>query len=203
MSTDLLDARRAIVYEKQWYTSELAFDTRTRTAYRKTNGNVQYFGPPSAEIDENWEVMMRHEFPVLYADEAPDGLEESNRLADNQYHFEPDMFHNLHCLNKIRYEVSKSIYPGVPLGPVYESEANMTLEAFGPDWPRHHMEHCMDRIRQALICHGDLTPSITRRWNGVKIPVFETRERLCRKWEPIRQWMDERHERDGSFELIG
>lgn len=29
----------------------------------------------------------------------------------------------------------------------------------GPSYENTHLEHCLDRLRQAVMCHGDLTPS--------------------------------------------
>lgn len=31
--------------------------------------------------------------------------------VDGLYHFEPDMFHSLHCLNEVRTRMAKVLYP--------------------------------------------------------------------------------------------
>ena len=202
LSTDLLDARRAIVYERQRYTGELKFDTESKRVVRVLDSEIEYFGEPSDEIEEAWETMLRYEFPMLYADEVPDGLDKTNRLEDKHFHFEPDLFHNLHCLNEIRKEASKTLYPASVYYQKSESEQKAFLERFGPGWSHNHLEHCMDRIRQALICHGDLTPSIMHRYDGLSFELYHTDERLCRKWEPIRKWVDERAGRDNQTKIV-
>lgn len=199
LPTDLLDARRAIFYERQRYTGELVFDAEFKRVLRVPDSEVEYFGEPSDEIEEAWETMLRYEFPMLYADEVPDGLDEANRQEDKHFHFEPDLFHNLHCLNEIRKEASKTLYPASVYYQKSESEQKAFLERFGPGWS--HLEYCMDRIRQALICHGDLTPSIMHRYDGLTFELYHTDERLCRKWEPIREWVDERAERDNQTKI--
>ena len=98
------------------------------------------------------------------------------------------MFHTLHCLNAVRMEVSKSLY-------------NLTIGHHGGNvdtpegWDIVHMEHCLDRLRQSVICHGDLTPSPLYFTEGFGIALGRTGKRTCRKWEPIRAWMDDRGKR--------
>ena len=69
----------------------------------------------------------------------------------------PNVFHSLHCLNALRMEVSKVLYPNMTdYKPHDHHLGNAKLP---PGWDIAHMEHCMDRLRQVLMCHGDLTPS--------------------------------------------
>ena len=199
--TDLPDARRAIVYERRRYTGELKFDEESKRVVRVLDSEIEYFGEPSDEIENAWETMLRYEFPMLYADEVPDDLDETNRLEDKHFHFEPDLFHNLHCLNEIRKEVSKTLYPASTYYQKSESEQKAFLERFGPGWSHNHLEHCMDRLRQALMCHGDLTPSIMHRYEGLTFELYHTDEPLCRKWESIREWVDERARRDNETKI--
>lgn len=97
--------------------------------------------------------------------------------------FEPGLFHSLHCLNALRKVVSKQMY------------MNSTAEA--EDYPPSeiaHNEHCMDRIRQSLMCAGDLTASPLYWWEGSNMALGRTGPQVCRKWQPIRDWMDGRRE---------
>lgn len=50
----------------------------------------------------------------------------------------------------------------------------------------------MDRIRQTIICFGDMTPSPMYTWDGFNLALGRTGAHTCRKWQPIRDWMDER-----------
>ena len=56
----------------------------------------------------------------------------------------------------------------------------------------------MDGIWEALMCYGDLAPSPFYRWDGFNIAFGRTGEHMCRKWEPIREWLGERKRRDDA-----
>jgi hypothetical protein len=50
------------------------------------------------------------------------------------------MFHQLHCLNFLRFAYEPS-----------------TVVDMAPDEVAYHRDHCLDYIRQALMCAGDST----------------------------------------------
>jgi hypothetical protein len=109
------------------------------------------------------------------------------------------MFHNLHCINALRVELSKMLYSSNNntnnSGHHHHSELPSALT--GPGWKATHLEHCLDRLRQAVMCHGDLTPSPLYTFAGYPVALGRSGEHTCRKFEPIRRWMDERAERLG------
>lgn len=47
----------------------------------------------------------------MTAEEAAPYLPELRPLNDGLYHFEPDMFHSLHCLNEVRARMAEVLYP--------------------------------------------------------------------------------------------
>jgi len=101
------------------------------------------------------------------------------------------MFHNLHCINAIRMKMTKTMY-----GDSGESHSkhhhDLPKSIVGPDYENTHLEHCLDRLRQAVMCHGDLTPSPLYIFDGFPVAIGKTGKRTCRKFEPIREWMDQR-----------
>ncbi|KAF2210521.1 hypothetical protein CERZMDRAFT_60734 [Cercospora zeae-maydis SCOH1-5] len=192
------DARSAIEYEEQEYTGALVYDPDTKTAGRRHDAAVEYFGPPSLALDQKWRQLLHgmRELPIMTDDEAAPYLPELLRIPKtNAYHFEPDMFHTLHCLNAVRVEVSKSLY-----NTTSASHHHSTRVKLPDGWDVLHMEHCLDRLRQSIMCHGDLTPSPLYYWQGFDIALGRTGKRTCRKWEPIRKWMDERAKRGKALE---
>lgn len=194
--TDMKDARSAIEYEEQEYTGALVYDPETHTAGRKHDADVEYFGPPTPLLDENWHQLLHGEIPTMTDEEAEPYLPELLRIPKTQsYHFEPDMFHTLHCLNAVRLEVSKSLY-----NTTYVSQHHSTHASLPEGWDATHLEHCLDRLRQSVMCHGDLTPSPLYYWKGFNLALGRTGRRTCRKWEPIRKWMDERGKRGNVLE---
>lgn len=112
------------------------------------------------------------------------------------------MFHSLHCLNAVRKEVSKTLYTEMAkLEDAHPGEG--PYRKFLPEgWKQAHLEHCMDRIRQSLQCQGDLTPSPQYLYDGFPIALGRSGEHTCRKWQPIREWMDERGARADMVDPI-
>lgn len=59
-STDLRDAHPYISYEERVFTGGFAYDEEIGKVYRGIDpSQPQYFGPPSPEIDDAWNNMMR------------------------------------------------------------------------------------------------------------------------------------------------
>ena len=88
-----------------------------------------------------------------------------------------DMFHTLHCLNRLRKAFHPDYYPE-------------------DDHPNHrmHRDHCFEQIRQYIQCSGDMTPVPTvyneiRGSNYVDSDVKHT----CRNFESMREWVGERY----------
>lgn len=110
--------------------------------YRENPG-PQYFGSPSDEIDKNW-------YDLLYA-RGVDLEEGEYRQAGFHTWEEPmgglwrtglDVFHQLHCLNMVRKRFDPDYYPAED----------------PPRLSNMHRDHCLDYIRQSLMCHADATP---------------------------------------------
>jgi len=56
-----------------------------------------------------------------------------------------------------------------------------------------HLEHCLDTLRQGIMCKADLTP-ITMRW-GSQQPIPHANfssPHTCANWEAINDWSKER-----------
>ncbi|USW58676.1 Putative mycotoxin biosynthesis protein UstYa [Septoria linicola] len=188
--TEMRDAWSAVEYEERFYTGALVYDAETKRVVRKADGEQEYFGPPSKALDDAWDQLLRGEFPSMTDEEASDFLPELKRIPmTDLYHFEPDVTHTLHCLNAVRMEVSKTLYNSTAAHKHHSSAKLPT------GWDAAHMEHCMDRLRQSVMCSADLTPSPLYYWEGFNIALGRTGKRTCRKWEPIRAWIDDRGKR--------
>jgi hypothetical protein len=100
------------------------------------------------------------------------------------------MFHSLHCINALRKEFSKILYNGTG----YLTEYKHELPAFvsGGEWHAMHVDHCLDRLRQDVMCHGDMTPSPLFSFEGFPLVAGRSGPHTCRKFEPIRAWLDMR-----------
>lgn len=60
--TDMLDARPAVEYEERVFTGALVYDPETKVAFRKQDGEKEYFGPPSKELDAAWDELLHGMF---------------------------------------------------------------------------------------------------------------------------------------------
>jgi hypothetical protein len=64
-------------------------------------------------------------------------------------------------------------------------------------------DHCIDYLRQVLICHGDI--GIIGFWfNEIKHdyqPNFNSTH-ICRKYEPLREWADAHQAGDNTPEGV-
>jgi hypothetical protein len=89
-----------------------------------------------------------------------------------------DVFHQLHCLNEIRKQIYRDHYP----------------TQHSPSEQLEHADHCVDMLRQVLMCHGDVSIQTYEwiddyRWPW---PRFHT-EHECRNWEAITEWAGQRY----------
>jgi hypothetical protein len=66
------------------------------------------------------------------------------------------------------------------------------MEKISPGIRELHMEHCIDRLREYVMCHADLTPSPLYSYSDWPGLIGKSGPQVCRKWGPIRKWMDDR-----------
>ncbi|OAK99032.1 hypothetical protein IQ06DRAFT_357079 [Phaeosphaeriaceae sp. SRC1lsM3a] len=90
-----------------------------------------------------------------------------------------DVFHQLHCLNKLREKIYWNV---TNYGEPEHSHLNVV-----------HIDHCIDQLRQSLMCTVDVTP-IPYEWYpkyGAYMPstgIMHT----CRNFEAVQNWAKKR-----------
>ena len=89
------------------------------------------------------------------------------------------MYHSLHCLDALRKTVAADERG--------QKEMNTNYQKIQPNLPRLHLDHCIEQLRQAILCHGDLTPVTLRpvfhRETHVLALVGQTEyKHTCRDW---------------------
>ncbi|KAI0107267.1 hypothetical protein GGR51DRAFT_559608 [Nemania sp. FL0031] len=150
---------------------------------------------PSLELDQLWDDLLfaqniritPQEMKILNAN-TTNGV----RISDGDYVGALGVFHHLHCLNSMRkllhasyyFHVSKSAYP----------KDTMTLE---------HADHCIDTLRQVLMCHAN-TAVYTAEWvadshEPVNKLVRGKAMTACVKWDTVNDWARQRALRDGNY----
>lgn len=105
------------------------------------------------------------------------------------YYGGPDMLHTLHCVNAIRQHIDFEYY-----------RDHMWLP---PQYQRMHIDHCIDQLRQAALCHGDMTPvTLKAVWlDKSRWAILGQTERLhtCRDGEALRRWVVNRGDEHGKI----
>jgi hypothetical protein len=156
------------------------------------------------------------EFVRLTDEEAAPYTPKLNKdPLSNHYHFElvsqcrlqlmkilsnifarPDMFHSLHCLNAVRMALDADYYSKHKSHHAKLEEDTKNSPIFPDNWNHIHIDHCLDQLRQAIQCHGDLSPVPLYHYNDDVIGLGVGQTHTCRRWEHMREWMDVRKERD-------
>ncbi|KAE9982320.1 hypothetical protein EG328_010980 [Venturia inaequalis] len=91
--------------------------------------------------------------------------------------FQVDMFHQLHCLERIRSDLLSAKW-------LYQLNPNRTDQ----DPSSKHTLHCVDYLRQAVMCNGDLTLVST----GVDLEFDHSPPRKCRDFGAVGAWVKQR-----------
>ncbi|KAK1817536.1 hypothetical protein LTR12_008061 [Friedmanniomyces endolithicus] len=105
------------------------------------------------------------------------------------YYGGPDMLHSLHCIHTLYKHFNPDYYG----------------DTMTQDFERLHIDHCLDQLRQAVLCHGDMTPVTLRPVRNAKGEQWallgETeRKHRCRDGEALgREWR-EKGEEQGRVE---
>ncbi|GAB1312627.1 hypothetical protein MFIFM68171_02837 [Madurella fahalii] len=168
-----LPAREALVWEERRFPTDIT--------------NNALAGGPRPELDEAWHRLLRNDnilVPKEYLDElnltsiyTKDGLHGIASLS---------VYHSLHCLKqkKVKRMIFKEYYHKG------KSEEAMAREA-------KHVDHCVEYIREALMCQPDLS-LVTFRWinntaqhedKSAFYPTnFDVSMHTCAKWEPLDEW---------------
>ncbi|KAJ3552562.1 hypothetical protein NM688_g4088 [Phlebia brevispora] len=113
-----------------------------------------YKGEPSEEVDKAWHDLY-NDFGISMIPKSQAKLlpNPSTPYAANPEYYivHLSVFHQMHCLNMIRMALRPEHY----VDPVTGNLGNIPR-----DDVRVHINHCVDNIRQSLMCAGDITPLV-------------------------------------------
>lgn len=90
------------------------------------------------------------------------------------------VIHELHCLGRLRMTIFSDYY--YPNFTEADKKAN-----------RMHSAHCIDYLRQAAMCHSDISVT-TYYWRDDDIfPVADfSSPKACANWDAVADWQKER-----------
>ncbi|KAK0272860.1 hypothetical protein LTS16_023597 [Friedmanniomyces endolithicus] len=170
----------------------------------------RFTGPPSPDVDAAWHDLIYGRYvrfspwevaalnrasdvPVLtplpitdyLASPESDGNNDTILVPQEGFYGGPDMLHSLHCIHTLYKHFNRDYYG----------------DTMTRDFERLHIDHCLDQLRQAVLCHGDMTPVTLRPVRNAKGEQWallgETeREHVCRDGEALgREWREKGEER--------
>ncbi|KIM95540.1 hypothetical protein OIDMADRAFT_133628 [Oidiodendron maius Zn] len=142
-----------------------------------------YVGPPTDEMDDAWHNLLTNRYFNITEEEAELTFGKPHGLYKHPdgigYLIGLDVYHTLHCVEQLRRALDRDHY--------FNKETKLAY----PD--RAHRDHCLDHIRQQLMCHVDLTPIPVIWYEGhgrsfVQSDVVHT----CRNWDAVQQFISSR-----------
>lgn len=140
-----------------------------------------YKGPPTEEVKQAW-ARLSHDVPflnltkneILALDRSPHSVQYPDEMGGGYFGL-LEATHQLHCLERVWQDHHLEHFPKA------QAEKNKM-----PLFYEQHYEHCLDIIRQRLMCTAD-SGIVTFRWvKGTPNPYpdFNTRHQ-CRSWEKL------------------
>ncbi|KAM0320152.1 hypothetical protein ACHAPQ_010086 [Fusarium lateritium] len=143
----------------------------------------------SAEVDKAWESLGVDYRPgvISYKDGIASGLTDAhvqiNPKHGGGFIVNVEGMHHLHCLNMIR----KSLYFNYDH---YKALGGHAFKNDGDIFRLHLIAHCLDTIRQVLMCNVD-TAVLGQVWHDKKepsaFPDFNTKH-ICKNYDDVREW---------------
>ncbi|KAK4870691.1 hypothetical protein LT330_005039 [Penicillium expansum] len=139
-----------------------------------------YRGPPRPEHDAAWHELLQYS-NIRVGKDTLDRLNRSSiKLADGSgdYFGGLSVHHHLHCLKYVRHYLHRDYYNATD----ELKESNL----------EEHIDHCLDDIRQTLMCHADISiytydwiPNYRKPWPNFRV------DHECVNWELLDDWAKE------------
>ncbi|KAH8647914.1 hypothetical protein BX600DRAFT_518318 [Xylariales sp. PMI_506] len=147
-------------------------------------------GLPTDATDQLWDELYNFGTSWINSNDAQKLPNSTLSLPHdpNKFVVQLDVFHQLHCLNSIR----KTLYPERYRDKI-EDYYTKTGERNYTSIDAKHYDHCIDSLRQSIMCHGDIA-TVYWRYNEVRrIPLPQLAvTHTCRDFDLIKEWALER-----------
>ncbi|KAJ5951160.1 uncharacterized protein N7479_009573 [Penicillium vulpinum] len=141
-----------------------------------------YQGDPSPELDQAWKDLLQYSNIWVTGEELSKINKTSIPVPDEEdkYWVELSVVHELHCIKRLRQYIHSDYY-----------FANISAEDRRLN--DLHTDHCLEILRQSVMCHADIS-MITMTWESTsKYPAADFQnEHECKNWDTLYEWQKER-----------
>jgi len=161
--------------------------------YRRFDGSFAtpnaFKGTPSPSIDEHWDSITYASGGVINISEET--LRAVNASAEYSVKLAPEIgggymasveaLHQLHCLNMLRQATYEDYY---------KDKAEPWRDS--PQTLRFHLDHCIDNLRQKLMCDADagILTYVWAKGHPAPFPDFSVQHK-CRDFNALKDWVTE------------
>ncbi|KAH6854703.1 hypothetical protein B0I37DRAFT_349988 [Chaetomium sp. MPI-CAGE-AT-0009] len=160
--------------------AEQVIEYETRPVDGLAEGSI-YAGYPRPESETAWRSLMEGTNIKLYPDEMGRLNETSLKMRDGSGSLAVlGVYHELHCVKRLRKWFYREHY--YPNQTELEFNERMT-----------HADHCLEFLRQASMCHGDVTVT-SFKWlhdaqgHAIEPTTKEGALHRCVKWDNLQTW---------------
>ncbi|KAF4624107.1 hypothetical protein G7Y89_g14064 [Cudoniella acicularis] len=158
-------AEDALHYEATIFNAELRIDS-------------PFVGPPSPEVDKAWSDLLYYKNVRVSGDD----LRRINKTSipvpgeEDSYWAALSMMHELHCVKRLRQFIYQEYY----FATLTEEEKRLNTL---------HTDHCLEILRQGVICRGDIA-LVPMKWEADNVkPVADfSVPHKCANWDSIIEW---------------
>ncbi|KAF2648991.1 hypothetical protein K491DRAFT_735839 [Lophiostoma macrostomum CBS 122681] len=152
-----------------------------RKEYASDHAVSEYSGLPNENNTQGWNDLIKTTWFVASKEMLAmtgESIDNSVMLADGGYLAGLGVYHDIHCLRRLRLYLHADYY--------YEELTEANLK-----YLREHLGHCIEALRKPVMCTVD-TSIYTFTWDNAterRPNPKSNQHRKCLNWESLQEWL--------------